>query len=162
MVNDFVKGAASALKEYGLPVYIDEMPMGFSRPCFGVKCISAEVTPCVSRYFKEEIRLGVEIYMPYGYDSADGSPEKSRSFAFGEAEVFAYEALRFIKAGDRQYCAKSISSERKSQTTSQGTPNGLEGTGGIVCLTAVYSRFVRKVFSDESGVMEELFENFDF
>lgn len=160
MVNDFVKGAAAALKRAGLPVYIDEMPMGFLRPCFAVKCVSTEVLPFLSRYFREEIKLGVEIYMPYNYDEADGSPASGRSFRFGETEAFAYEALRFIRAGERFYAAKSISAERKSQTTSGSSPSNVEGVGGIVSLNVVYARFVRREFSSDDGVMEELFENF--
>ncbi|MCD8159403.1 MAG: hypothetical protein LUD77_11140 [Clostridiales bacterium] len=160
MVNDFIKGAAAALKGFGYPVYIEEIPMNFERPCFTVKAESVKTEPYLSRYFKETITLGTELYMSEGESSSE-SYEEGRNYRLAEIEAGVYEALRFIAADGRIYCAKSINSQRKSQVTSGNTPSNVEGLGAILYVKAEYSRFVRKsVTEDESGFMEELYDNY--
>ncbi len=160
MVNDFIKGAASALKGLGYPVYIEEIPMNFERPCFALKAEGVKTEPYLSGFFKETVTIGAELYMNEADSSSEGY-ETGRNYRLGELEAEMYELLRFIEADGKQYCARSISSIRKSQLTSGNTPSNVEGLGGILFVKAEYSRFVKKIISEEeSGTMEELFDNY--
>ncbi|MCD8089342.1 MAG: hypothetical protein LUD81_01725 [Clostridiales bacterium] len=158
MVNDFIKGAASSLKCLGYPIYIEETPMNFERPCFTLRAEEVKTEPYLSGFFKETVTIGAELYMS---ESGTEGCESGRNYRLGETEAQIYELLRFIKAGDRQYCARSISSQRKSQVTSGNTPSNVEGLGGILFVKAEYGRFVKKIEAAEGGgVMEELYDNY--
>ncbi|MCC8097983.1 MAG: hypothetical protein LIO44_05400 [Eubacterium sp.] len=161
MVNDFIKGAASALKGLGYPIYVEEIPMNFERPCFTLKAEAVKTEPYLSGYFKETITIGAELYMSEAEDDSEGY-EEGRNYRIAETEASIYEALRFVKAGERLYFAKNMTSQRKSQVTSGNTPSNVEGLGAILLVKAEYTRFVKKVItSDEDGVMEELYDYYN-
>lgn len=161
MVNDFIIGAASALKGPGYPIYIEEIPMNFERPCFTLKAEAVKVEPYLSGYFKETITVGAELYMSETEKSTE-SYEEGRNYRIAEIEAEIYEALRFVEADGKLYCAKNMSSQRKSQVTSGNTPSNIEGLGAILLVKAEYSRFVKKVItSEDEGYMEELYDYYN-
>lgn len=160
MVNDFILGVSERLKSFKMPVYVEEVPMGFSRPCFTIRSLGASTEPSVSGYFKETISLGVDFYVKR--EDIDGETVfGGRNYRLGEAEPLIHEALRFIRIGERTYSARTLVSERKSQIASGNLTSDVEGINAILSFKAEYVRFVKWLpLDDEDGVMEELFQSF--
>lgn len=159
MINDIITGAAANLKDLGMPIYTEEMPMAFSRPCFSIRCIGVSTEPFISGYMRESISLGVELYTERD-EELSGTEYRGRNMRLGGLECRIHEALRFLDGGDRLYCARELTSERRSQVISGNVSSDAEGIGGILYFKAVYSRFVKTsaAETEENDVMNRLFE----
>ncbi len=151
MVNDFIKGIAAGLKSKGYPIYTEEMPTGFTRPCFTVRAEPVSEEPAIGGYLRH-----IQTFVVEYYGKKEETGKAGKNYTSGSIEPFIYDALRWVRASGRLYHAAKISSERKSQRTTGNISSNVEGVGGVLTVTAIYRRFVKA--SEKSELMERLYE----
>ncbi len=153
MVDDFIKGIASALKGMGYPIYTEEMPMGFIRPCFTVRADKISSSQALGGYIKQRCIFIVEYY---GTNEEHDGAVHGKNHGAEELEPLVYDALRVVRASGKAYRAVSLGSQKKSQITTGNISSNVEGVGGILAFTAEYVRFIKDMGAD--AVMSRLYE----
>lgn len=154
MVNEYIEGIAKGLKSRGYPIYIEEIPMNFSRPCYFIRCEVAEEAPHAGGYTMQNVKMIVEFY--------GGTAETAKTYKGGRnyirhsEEDFIFKTLSLIEVSGRFYSPTKLCLADKSQRLMGNTLSDAEGIGAILTLEANYRRFIR---DKEPVNMKRLIQN---